>query len=286
MKNININKTLKMFVAGEFPRSESGRSFAFINSHGHEYARLCQASRKDLRNAVEVAQAAWPSWAKRDAYNRGQILYRMAEMLQGKTDEVRDILVKALEINAAAANKEIEAAIDSLIHFAGWSDKYTQVSGAINLVNGPFHNFTTPSPVGVVLVLDQEVLHLSHLMSTIGAALVGGNSLIVLLGEKHQVLVSLLGEIFKTSDLPSGVVNLLTGHQKELLPHAASHGDIRSIIYLGSDAPVILDLQKAAITNLKRIVTKSDLFDQQERMGLNAIMKLTEMQTVWHPIGV
>ncbi|MGZ5280099.1 MAG: aldehyde dehydrogenase family protein, partial [Pseudobdellovibrionaceae bacterium] len=215
--NLQIAKTIKLFIGGEFPRTESGRSFpVYVNKSKNIYAHLCKASRKDLRNAITAAQAAVGSWSGKSAYNRGQILYRMAEMMEGKRPEIAEILVQTLGMTKAQTDKAIDAAIDAFVYYAGWTDKYQQVIGAVNPVSGPHHNFTTPEPVGVVGLLADQKFDFGALVAQISAIIASGNTVVVLMAEKGAATLAPLSEVFATSDLTKGVINLLTGHLDEL----------------------------------------------------------------------
>jgi acyl-CoA reductase-like NAD-dependent aldehyde dehydrogenase len=281
---VKVIKTLKMYVGGEFIRSESGRSYELLDHAQLPYARLCHGSRKDLRNTVEVAKAAGDEWQKKSAFNRGQILYRMAEMTAGKTPELVNILQVTLGIKPSEATQLIEAGIDQLVYYAGFCDKFQQVLGAVNPINGPFHNFTTPDAMGVVMLFDQDEFNFSELMANLASILVGGNAMIVLLGKGSQCLVSVLGEILATSDLPKGVVNLLTGDEEELLKFAAEHREIRSLSYQKSHPESLAQLGKIkslGIDNMKRIYGR-----RPELGALDKISQYIEFKSVWHPIGV
>ena len=277
---MKILKTIKLFMDGEFPRTESGRSYpVYALNSKKEYARLCQASRKDLRNAVEFAKAAQGKWAARTAYNRGQILYRMAEMMEGKREELTNLLKETQDLNATQLKKLIDTSIDHFIHFAGMSDKYEQILGSKNPINGPFHNFTSPTAIGVVGLLSDESETLDQLCEKIAAAIVSGNSVIILLNKKTEILLSTLGEIFKTSDLPNGVINLLSGKLNELAEQFFSHMEIKAVGFTNLNKNDLAKCKELGADHLKRI---------NNLHGLNSIHlleKTIEFKTYWHPIG-
>ncbi len=278
---MNVNKTIKLFIGGEFPRTESGRSIpTYFHNSDKEYARINQASRKDLRNSVEVAQKAFPGWSKRAAYNRGQILYRIAEMIQGKKSEFSELFKTILGLSDTAAETEVQKGIDKFVVYAGWADKYSQLLCSVNSVNGPYHNFTTPTPIGVTLFTESDEFNFEKLSEVIAATIVAGNSLIVLHGKGCPAIVAPLGEVLHTSDLPGGVVNLLSGDLKELAAHFSGHYEINAIIYDHADNDVWKEISLASTTNLKRTYRLKAQVD-----SLELIAKNVEMQTIWHPIG-
>ncbi len=278
----HIAKTTKLFIKGEFPRTESGRSFP-VKVHGGSqvFTHVCQASRKDLRNAVEAAKAAQPGWASRTAYNRAQILYRMAEMAEGKRHELTAGLKTLMGFSDDKADQEVQEAIDSLVYYAGFADKYSQVMASVNPVAGPFHNFTTPDAVGVVGLLYDRDFSLAHFFSTIAAVVCAGNSVVVVFDQPGAALLSEFGEIFKTSDLPAGVINLLSGHVDELYSFLGQHMEIHSLLYTGNDSQRLGELKEMAIENMKRVVPWTFA-----NCDLEPIVSFTESKTVWHPVGI
>ena len=278
----HIAKTTKLFIKGEFPRTESGRSFP-IHVSGTEkiYAHLCRSSRKDLRNAVEAARGALNSWSGRTAFNRGQILYRMAEMMEGKSLELKNILITVQGLSEEKAQIEIEEAINSLVYYAGFADKYSQVMASVNPVSGPFHNFTTPEPVGVVGMIYDTTFSLSQWISQVASVSLSGNTLVVVFDQPGAALLGELGEIFKTSDLPAGAINLLSGQVDELYQHLGQHMEIHSIL-CATDSPARLaEFREMAVDNMKRVVEWN--FDNRD---LAPIMAFTEAKTIWHPVGI
>ena len=277
---MKVLKTIKLFMNGEFPRTESGRSYPVYGYRSKkEYARLCQASRKDLRNAVSFAKASQPKWAARSAYNRGQIIYRMAEMMEGKRDELGSILRETQGLTTSQTKRIIDQSIDHFVHFAGMSDKYEQILGSKNPINGPFHNFSSPTSLGVVGLISSESESLDLICERITASIVSGNSVVVFLGDKTESLLATLGEIFKTSDLPAGVINLLSGKVDELAPHFFSHMEIQSICFTKLNNNILAAGKKEAANHLKRV---------SQTEGLNSISlleKTIDYKTYWHPIG-
>ncbi len=276
-----IAKTVKLYIGGEFPRTESGRTFP-IYTHKNKalYAHVCQASRKDFRNAVQSAKAAQPGWQSRSAYNRAQILYRMAEMTESKRHEFTEILTETLGLTSALADTAVSESIASLVYYAGFADKYQQVMGTINPVSGPHHNFTTAEPVGTVALLCSETFHLTDLVTEIAAIICSGNSVVALLSEAGSALITPLSEVMATSDLPKGVVNLLTGKMNELYKQFGTHMEVDSVIYLGRNENVLSELKSDAAENMKRVVTT-----KAKTKSLEKILNYVEYKTVWHPIG-
>ncbi|HQW60210.1 MAG TPA: aldehyde dehydrogenase family protein, partial [Thermomonas sp.] len=250
-----VPKTHKLYIGGEFPRSESGRSYVLAKPGAkHAYAQLCLASRKDLRAAVDAAKAAQPGWAGRSAYNRGQILYRMAEMIEGRGESWRALLRDGLGLTAAQATRAFEGVIDALVYFAGATDKYPQVIGAVNPVAGPHHSFTTPEPTGVIGLIFPDEPDPAAIAARIAAAIAAGNSVIALLPDRAGGLVAEFGEAFATADLPGGVVNLLSGDAAELTPQFASHMEIQGLAFLRDEPQQRTELERAAADNMKRCV--------------------------------
>lgn len=278
----SVLKTTKLFMNGEFPRTESGRSYP-VNFHGSEqvYAQVCQSSRKDLRNAVVAAEKAQGGWFKRTAYNRGQIIYRMAEMMEGKSLELESILTKVMGRNETQAKTEVEQSIDALIFYAGFADKFSQVMASVNPVSGPFHNFTTPEAVGVVGMIYDKDFNLTDFICQMVSVICSGNTIVTVFDAPGAAMLSELGEIFKTSDLPPGVINLLSGHVDELYKHMGQHMELKSLLYAGNDQQKINEFKEMAVENMKRVVPWT--FNNQD---LAPIMAFTEAKTVWHPVGI
>ena len=264
MARLPIKKTYKLFVGGAFPRSESGRTY---EAQGQNVAR---ASRKDLRDAVVAARGAQPKWAGATAYNRGQVLYRIAEMMEARVDEFAAL---------ADSRDEVERAIDRWVWYAGFADKLAQVLGSANAVAGPYFNFTVPEPTGVVGIVVPDEPPLVGLVSRVAPALVGGNAVVALASETKPLAAIELAEVLATSDVPAGVVNLLTGQRAELAPWLAAHMDVNAIDLTGADG-LRADLERAAAENVKRVILGAS--DGQSLYEISAFL---ELKTVWHPIG-
>ncbi len=265
MTRLPVKKTYKLFIGGAFPRSESGRTY---EAQGQNVAR---ASRKDVRDAVSAARAAQPKWASATAYNRGQVIYRIAEMMEARVAEFAEL---------CGGSQEVERSIDRLVWYAGFADKLAQVIGSSNPVAGPYFNFTIPEATGVVAVIAPDEPPLLGLVSRLAPALTGGNAVVALASETSPLAAIELAEALATSDVPGGVVNLLTGYRAELAPWLASHMDVNAIDLTGADG-LRADLEAAAAENVKRVVTGKP--DGQSLADISAFL---ELKTVWHPIGV
>ena len=265
MSRLPVKKTYKLYIGGAFPRSESGRTY---EAEGQNVAR---ASRKDVRDAVRAARAAFPKWSAATAYNRGQVLYRVAEMLEARLPEFAGL---------CSGRAEVERTIDRIVWYAGWSDKLAQVLGSSNPVAGPYFNFTVPEPTGVVGILAPEEPPLLGLVTRIAPALVGGNAVVAVASEAHPLAAVELAEALATSDVPGGVVNLLTGRKAELAPWLAAHMDVNAIDVTGADGQAP-ELERAAAENVKRVVRGAP--DAQSPWEIAAFL---ELKTVWHPLGV
>jgi acyl-CoA reductase-like NAD-dependent aldehyde dehydrogenase len=282
---LKITKTPKCYVGGAFIRSESGRVFELKDASGAFFANLPRCTKKDLRNAVEAAAKAGAGWAKRTPYNRAQILYRLAEMLEARSAEMAEALTLGGTTKADAA-KEVAATIERIVHFAGWADKYEQVLGSVNPVASAHFNFTVTEAVGVVGVLAPEEAPLLGLMTLILPVITGGNSVVALVSRKSPYPSILLGEMLATSDLPGGVVNLMTGDRKEMLATFASHEQIRALSAV-AESEEATALQRGAADSVKRVklhAVKTDWFSEKHDSPY-AIRDFTEAKTVWHPIG-
>ncbi len=282
-QSLRIPKTIKLFIGGEFPRTESGRSAPVYSKKGKTlFAHLCKASRKDLRNAVVAAKGAQSGWEKKTAYNRGQILYRMAEMAEGKRAEFVEILEEVQGYTAPQANAAVDQAIDAFVYYGGFADKYPQLVGTINPVSGPHHNFTTPEPVGLVAVVFDGELDLGGLAAHLAAIICSGNSVVALLPEDGSAILAPLAEVMATSDLSKGVVNLLSGSRDELWQQFGSHMEIQSLSYGGQDRKILTELKTLACENMKRMVVPSA---KTAALSLEQILSFVEYKTVWHPSG-
>lgn len=284
MTRIEVLKTYKLYIGGKFPRTESGRSYPLKNAKGEEIANMCTGSRKDFRNAVVEARKAQEPWANRTAYNRSQILYRIAEMLEGRKAQFIDELMQMGSTKKQAEN-EVFNSIDRLIYYAGWADKYQQISSSVNPVSGAFFNFSVLEPTGVVSVIAPEENGLIGLVSTIAPIIVSGNSCIVLASESKALCSVSFAEVINSSDVPGGVINILTGNAEELIPHFSTHMDVNSMLYCGNDRKAIQLIKENSATNLKRIVIKKDIdWMKDENESPYFITKFTEVKTTWHPI--
>lgn len=290
MTRVDVLKTWKLFIRGEFPRSESGRTLPVRDPKGRLLAHACLASRKDLRDAVESARSAQGGWADRSAYNRGQILYRLAEMVEGRSAEFIAALREATGATAAEARKETEASIDRLVAFAGWCDKFAAILGTHNPVAGPHYNFTIPEATGIVAVVAPDQPALLGLISLLAPPLCAGNTVIALVSEAHPIPGLLLGESAATADCPGGVLNLLSGTRKELLPEIVKHRGIDAIHAANvSDAEAAL-LRSGAAENLKRVsvreVDEDQWGDSEEMTHPWWIEPFVDFKTIWHPARI
>lgn len=288
MSRIDVRKTYKLYIGGQFPRSESGRSYVVNDAKGRLLANAAQASRKDARDAVVAARAAFGGWSGKTAYNRAQVVYRIAEVLEGRREQFEAELRAAEGITAAKARTYVDAAIDRLVWYAGWADKITQVVGNANPVAGPYFNLSTPEPSGVIAVVAPRGALLG-LVSVVAPAIITGNTVVVIASEDNPLTAITLGEVMATSDLPGGVVNVLTGSQAEIAPWLASHMDVNGIDLTGvEDAELAAELEVAAADNLKRVRRPSPdaSADWLAEPGLDRMTQFLETKTVWHPIGV
>lgn len=282
MKRTPILKTYKLYINGQFPRSESGHYFQLLDPKTKKpIANVSRGSRKDLRDAVKAARSAQPGWQNKTAYNRGQILYRMAEVLESRKEEFIEEIIKMTGQPRNKAESEVLKSIDRLVWYAGWSDKYQQIFGTVNPVAAPYFNFTLPEPVGVVGILCSEELALLPLVSKMAPALVAGNTLVLIASEKYPLSAITFAEVLATSDLPAGVVNILTGFKNELTPHLAKHMDVNAINFASEEAAV----------NVKRTVALNPpqgqgWFDDSKSQSPYWINAFVEMKTTWHPVGV
>ncbi len=286
MSPLKITKTPKCYVGGAFIRSESGRVYETHRSSGEFFANIPRCTRKDVRNAVEAAAKAGAGWAKRTPYNRAQILYRLAEMLEARADEMSKAIQEGHGRPARDSGAEVRATIDRIVHFAGWADKYEQVLGSVNPVASPHFNFTITEPMGIIGILAPEDAPLLALMSLILPAITTGNSVIALASHAAPYPSILLGEMLATSDLPGGVVNLLTGERKEMLPTFATHEHLRAVAATATKEEATT-LQKGAAESVKRVILhdpETDWFSSSHDSPY-ALRDFTEAKTVWHPIG-
>lgn len=285
MSRVQVRKTYKLFIGGAFPRSESGRSYEVVDKDGKFIANPAMASRKDARDAVVAARSAAAAWSGATAYNRGQVLYRVAELMEARRDEFVAEVSLCEGIGKGKARKIVDAAIDRWVWYAGWSDKLGSILGATNPVAGPYYNFSIPEPVGVVALIAPQESSLVGLIDLLGAAITTGNTVVVLASEESPLPAIALGEVISTSDVPDGVVNILTGRTKEVAPWLASHMDVDAINLAGVATEDVRNLASEATDNLKRVIAPNSR-DWLQTPTLEAMTSLLEVKTVWHPIGV
>ena len=285
--DLEVRKTYKLYVGGDFIRSESGRSDPMETTGGDFFANVSRGSRKDLREAVRKARAAQTGWAASSAYLKGQILYRMAEMFEGRSGSFEEILRQTRGVTAAAAKREVRASIDRLLHYAGWSDKYTALLGTVNPVASSYFDFSLPEPTGVVGIVAPEEPDLLGLVSHLAPVIVSGNAAVVLLSQKHPLASLEFAEVLATSDLPGGVANLISGRKDELVPHLARHMDVNAVADAGGDRALSKAIGEDAAVNVKRVRAYriADYF-AEDAQGLDFIESFVEIKTTWHPIGV
>ena len=282
-ERLPVRRTAKLFIGGEFPRSESGRSYEVVSADGELLAWAARASRKDLRDAVRAARAAQPGWAARTAYNRAQILYRVAELMEGRRVQFEAELEDA---GAKDPARGVDAAIDRWVWYAGWADKIHQIQGASNPVAGPYFNFTIPEPTGVVGIVAPPDQSLLGLVSRLAPAIVSGNTAVVLASEPAPLPAVSLGEVLATSDVPGGVVNVLTGHSAELVPWLAAHMDVNAIDTTGVPDELRAHVEELAAENVKRLHRGPDVdpFSDAAQSPYE-VTAFIEFKTVWHPMG-
>jgi acyl-CoA reductase-like NAD-dependent aldehyde dehydrogenase len=281
---LEVRKTYKLFVGGAFPRSESGRSYLVKGAGGELLANAAQASRKDARDAVRAARSALKGWSGATAYNRGQVLYRVAEMLEGRAEQFAAEVAAAEGLSAAAARRSVAAAVDRWVWYAGWSDKVAQVAGAANPVAGPYFNFSVPEPTGVVAVIAPQCSSLLGLVSVLAPVIVTGNTAVLVTSENRPLPAVTLAEVIATSDVPPGAVNVLTGLTAELAPVLAGHMDVNAIDLSGVEPTGRAALERLAAGNVKRVFLADD--DWAAPPDPRRMLAFLETKTVWHPIGI
>lgn len=282
---LSVLKTYKLFVGGKFPRSESGRVYEVTDAKGHWLANAPLASRKDARDAVVAARKAFGGWSGATAYNRGQILYRVAEMLEGRRGQFIHEVADAEGLSKSKATAQVDAAIDRWVWYAGWSDKTAQIAGSANPVAGPYFNLSTPEPTGVVALLAPQESSFLGLVSVIAPAIVTGNTAVVVAAESAPLPALSLAEVLATSDLPGGVVNILSGRTAEIAAPLAAHQDVNAIDLAGAEPELAVELEKAAAENLKRVL-RPQAVDWAADPGTGRLLAFLETKTVWHPMGV
>jgi acyl-CoA reductase-like NAD-dependent aldehyde dehydrogenase len=282
-----VRKTYKLYVGGAFPRSESGRSYEITSAEGRFLANAAMASRKDVRDAVVAARGAFAKWSGATAYNRGQVLYRAAEVLEGRRAQFVDEVAASEGRDRDDAAGTVDAAVDRLVWYAGWSDKIAQIAGSANAVAGPYFNFSVPEPTGVVAVLAPQSSSLLGLVSVVAPVVVSGNTAVAVASEDAPLPAITFGEVLATSDVPGGVVNILTGRTAELAPVLASHMDVNAIDLHGAAAGAATDLEQAAAENVKRVLRRPDAEpDWRADPDPRRMLSFLETKTVWHPMGV
>ncbi|MEY4314317.1 MAG: hypothetical protein RIS93_897 [Actinomycetota bacterium] len=280
MSRIDVNKTYKLFIGGAFPRSESGRVYEVKGANKKFIANPSLASRKDLRDAVVAAKSAQPGWANATAFNRGQILYRIAEIMQGRSEQFIDEICELEGVTSKVAKIQIEEAIDTWIWYSGWCDKLSSVTGSLNQVSGPFYNFTSPEALGVVAIFAENKPSLLGVVRTLAPVITGGNSAVLIASENYPLSAITLSEVIATSDMPAGVVNILTGKSSELAPWVGAHMEIDGVDVAGLSKKQEEELRLVGADNLKRVFRFSSI------NHLDRITYFMEQKTVWHPIGI
>ncbi len=285
--DLEIRKTYKLYVGGEFIRTESGRADTVETPRGQFLANISRGSRKDLREAVRKARTVQPDWASKSAYLKGQILYRMAEMFEGRVNSFEKLLRETRGLSPIAARKEVRASIDRLVHYAGWSDKYGALLGTVNPVASSYFDFSVPEPTGVVGIVAPETPDLLGIVTHLAPVLISGNAAVVLISQKHPLASLEFAEVLATSDLPGGVANLISGRKEELVPHLARHMDVNAICDAGGEGALSKSIAQDAAVNVKRVkhYRIADHFSE-DAQGLDFIEAFIEIKTTWHPIGV
>ena len=290
-ERIGVRKTYKLYIGGAFPRTESGRAYGVLDARGELLANASRGTRKDIREAVRAARKAQPGWAAKTAYNRAQILYRIAELMEGRREQFVAEVMSAEGVGRARATRLVDAAIDRWVWYAGWADKYPQLVGTVNPVAGSYFNFSVPEPTGVVGVIAPEASSLLGLVSRLAPVVVSGNAAVVLSSETRPLPAVTLTEVLATSDVPGGVVNLVTGLRRELVGHLAAHMDVNALDAFGASEAESTDLEITAVENVKRFVRPpAGGLERYDWMADGAqspylIGEFVEIKTVWHPIG-
>jgi len=281
---VPVQKTYKLYIGGQFPRTESGRYLKVLRKDGTLMANVCRASRKDFRNAVVAARSTAPGWASRTAFNRSQILYRVAEMLESRKAQFTDEMMQ-MGYTRPKANAELDLCVDRMVYYAGWADKYQQLFSTVNPVSGSYFNFSLPEPMGVVAILVPQDTALLGLVSVLAPAIAGANTVVALASETYAPTAITFAEVLNDSDLPAGVANLLTGKYSELYGHFSTHMDVNAIIYCGNDEEIIRKIRENAATNVKRPVIYRDMnWSSDKGQSPYFILDTQEIKTTWHPI--
>lgn len=284
---VSVAKTYKLYIGGAFPRSESGRSYPVTDAKGTFLANAAQGSRKDARDAVVAARKAFAGWSGATAYNRGQVLYRVAEMLEGRREQFIAEVGQCENVQARRAQSLVDAAIDRWVWYAGWTDKIATVLGASNPVAGPYFSFSVPEPTGVVAVLAPQSSSLLGLVSVLAPVIATGNTAVVVASQNRPLPAITLSEVLATSDVPGGVVNVLTGRTAEIAPWLAAHGDVNALDLCGAPPAQLVDLEQAAAGTVKRVLSAPAAEPDWTRApDISRLRKFLETKTVWHPMGV
>ena len=284
-QSLHINKTYKLYIDGKFPRTESGRYIKWIDPQKNMTINFCRGSRKDFRNAVVAARSAFKAWSGRSAYNRGQILYRIAEMLESRKEQFKSELILQ-GFTKKQSEKEVALSINRLVYYAGWADKYQQLFSRVNPVSSPYYNFSSPEPTGVVAVIAPDNSCLLGFLSVIVPAVVGGNTVVILASESYPLCGITFAEVLHSSDVPGGVINIMSGRRSELIEQFSSHMDVNAIIYCGVDPGHASMIEKNTALNVKRAINYADQnWINSNAQGPYHIMNSQEIKTNWHPIG-
>jgi acyl-CoA reductase-like NAD-dependent aldehyde dehydrogenase len=285
VSHLAVSKTYKLFIGGAFPRSESGRTYQARNNKGNFMANAALASRKDVRDAVVAARKGYGAWSKATPYNRGQVIYRIAEMLEGRQTEFVELIMISTGASTKIAAAEVDAGIDRLVHYAGWTDKLAAVLGSANPVSSPHFSYSAPEPTGVVGILAPPTSSLLGLISVIAPVITGGNACVVIAAEQDPCVAITFAELVATSDVPGGVINILTGRVSELAPHLAAHADVNALDLTGADAELRQSLEQAAAQTVKRVYIPKGVPDFTAAPGTARLRAFLEIKTVWHPTG-
>lgn len=285
MSHLTVPKTYKLFVGGAFPRSESGRTYPALDAAGGFLANAALGSRKDARDAVVAARKGFGAWSKATAYNRGQVIYRIAEMLEGRRSQFVELIMVTTGAEEVGAAAEVDRAVDRLVHFAGWTDKLAAVFGSANPVSSPYFSYSAPEPTGVVAALAPAGSPLLGLVSVLTPIVTGGNACVLVAAEADPCVAITLAEVVATADVPGGVINILTGRASELAPHLAAHGDVNAIDLTGADDELRVTLEQAGAETVKRIYRPKGVPDFTAAAGTARLRAFLETKTVWHPTG-
>jgi aldehyde dehydrogenase (NAD+) len=285
VSHLAVAKTYKLYIGGKFPRSESGRTYRALDAGGGFLANAALASRKDARDAVVAARKGIGAWSRATPYNRGQVIYRIAEMLEGRAAQFLELIMLSAGIREQVARAEVEAAIDRLVHYAGWTDKLTAVLGSANPVSGPYFSYSAPEPTGVVAAFAPSGSPLLGLVSVIAPVITSGNAIVVVAAEADPSVAISFAEVLATSDVPAGVVNILTGKASELGPHLAAHSDVNALDLTGAGPELRTSLEQAAAETVKRVFVPRGTPDFTAPPGLARLRAFVEIKTIWHPTG-